>query len=73
MSNFNFNYDIDMAWCPGCGNFPIRDMIIEALNELNLDPTQVVFSSGIGQAAKMPQYIDSNYFKNTIFIHKFRM
>lgn len=62
MTNFNFNHDIDMAWCPGCGNFPIRDMIIEALNELNLDPSQVVFSSGIGQAAKMPQYIDSNYF-----------
>ena len=32
MTNFNFNHDIDMAWCPGCGNFPIRDMIIEALN-----------------------------------------
>ena len=62
MASFYFNYDIDMAWCPGCGNFPIRETIISALNELNLDPTQVVFSSGIGQAAKMPQYIDSNYF-----------
>lgn len=59
---FEFNHDIDMAWCPGCGNFPLRDTIVKALQELDLDPTQVVFSSGIGQAAKMPQYIDSSYF-----------
>jgi len=62
MSKFDFEHDIDIAWCPGCGNFPLRKSIIMALNELNLDPTQVVFSSGIGQAAKMPQYIDANYF-----------
>lgn len=62
MSNFEFNHDIDMAWCPGCGNFPLRKIIVSALTEMELDPTQVVFSSGIGQAAKMPQYIDSNYF-----------
>jgi 2-oxoglutarate/2-oxoacid ferredoxin oxidoreductase subunit beta len=62
MSKFDFEHEIDIAWCPGCGNFPLRKSIIMALNELNLDPTQVVFSSGIGQAAKMPQYIDANYF-----------
>ena len=62
MSKFDFEHDIDIAWCPGCGNFPLRMSIIKALNELGLDPTQVVFSSGIGQAAKMPQYIDANYF-----------
>jgi len=62
MPKFEFNHDIDMAWCPGCGNFPLRDIIVKALTELELDPTQVVFSSGIGQAAKMPQYIDASYF-----------
>lgn len=62
MSKFDFEHDIDIAWCPGCGNFPLRMSIIKALNELGLDSTQVVFSSGIGQAAKMPQYIDANYF-----------
>lgn len=62
MTKFEFNHDVDMAWCPGCGNFPLRTIIIKALSELDLDPTQVVFSSGIGQAAKMPQYIDANYF-----------
>jgi len=62
MTKFEFGHDIDMAWCQGCGNFPLRNIIVKALTELDLDPTQVVFSSGIGQAAKMPQYIDANYF-----------
>lgn len=62
MNNFEFEHDIDIAWCPGCGNFNIRKSLLTALQELELDPRQVVISSGIGQAAKMPQYIDSNYF-----------
>lgn len=62
MSNFDFDQSIDIAWCPGCGNFTIRKALIEALQELELSPTQVVISSGIGQAAKMPQYINTNYF-----------
>jgi 2-oxoglutarate ferredoxin oxidoreductase subunit beta len=62
MSKFDFEHELDLAWCPGCGNFPLRQSILKALDELDLDPTQVVFSSGIGQAAKMPQYIDTNYF-----------
>ncbi|HCX65812.1 MAG TPA: 2-oxoacid ferredoxin oxidoreductase [Eubacteriaceae bacterium] len=62
MRNFECDQNIDIAWCPGCGNFPIRKTIIDALNELELDPHQVVFSSGIGQAAKMPQYLKTNYF-----------
>ncbi len=62
MSNFEFDDSLDISWCPGCGNFNIRTAIISALQELKVDPTQVVFSSGIGQAAKMPQYIDASYF-----------
>jgi len=62
MANFEFDHDIDIAWCPGCGNFSIKKALTEALQEINLDPTKVVISSGIGQAAKMPQYINANYF-----------
>ncbi len=45
-----------------CGNFQIRNSIVNALRELEIDPTNLVLSSGIGQAAKMPQYINTNYF-----------
>jgi 2-oxoglutarate/2-oxoacid ferredoxin oxidoreductase subunit beta len=62
MSKFDFEHELDIAWCPGCGNFPLRQSILKALDELDLEPTNVVFTSGIGQAAKMPQYIDASYF-----------
>lgn len=51
----------DVAWCPpGCGNFGIRNILISALAELGLKPHQVAIVSGIGQAAKMPHYINAN-------------
>ena len=52
----------DIAWCPGCGNFALLRIIQSALLELELDPKNTVISSGIGQAAKMPQYIDLNFY-----------
>ena len=62
MNPFDLDYSADMAWCPGCGNYNIRTALLEALQDLEIDPTSVVFASGIGQAAKMPQYINANYF-----------
>jgi len=53
---------IDIAWCPGCGNFQIRKAVMAALTELDLDPRQVVLVSGIGQAAKIPHYIRAHVF-----------
>lgn len=52
----------DPSWCPGCGNFVIRDALKQALEELNIPPYEAVLVSGIGQAAKMPHYIDINGF-----------
>jgi len=54
--------DIDITWCPGCGNFAILGSVKRALSELGLKPHDVVMVSGIGQAAKMPQYMDVNFF-----------
>jgi 2-oxoglutarate/2-oxoacid ferredoxin oxidoreductase subunit beta len=52
----------EIAWCPGCGNFGILPALKQALAELDLQPHQVVLASGIGQAAKTPQYINVNGF-----------
>ena len=60
--NFDFDKKIDIAWCPGCGNFSIRKTLLAALNELGLDKNRVVMVSGIGQAAKMPQYVNTSFF-----------
>ncbi len=54
--------DIDIAWCPGCGNFSILKIVKQALCELMIDPLELVMVSGIGQAAKIPHYLKSNIF-----------
>lgn len=54
--------DIDIAWCPGCGNFGILNVLKETLDELDIEPTNLVLVSGIGQAAKIPHYFKTNFF-----------
>jgi 2-oxoglutarate ferredoxin oxidoreductase subunit beta len=53
---------IETGWCPGCGNFAIRDVLEKVLRELPVPRNKIVLTSGIGQAAKMPHYLDVNYF-----------
>ncbi len=60
-NKFNLNNQ-DIAWCPGCGNFSILETVKSALDELSIEQKNIVMVSGIGQAAKMPQYINSNFF-----------
>ncbi len=52
----------ETAWCPGCGNFAIRDCLIDALVLLDLPPHRVVVCSGIGQGPKLPHYMKVNTF-----------
>ena len=52
----------ETAWCPGCGNHAILGAMKEALAASNLAPHQVLFVSGIGQAAKAPHYLNANVF-----------
>jgi len=61
-NNFNFTEERDIAWCPGCGDFSIRSALLAALRELGIERTRLVMVSGIGQAAKMPQYVNASFF-----------
>jgi 2-oxoglutarate ferredoxin oxidoreductase subunit beta len=54
--------DYETAWCPGCGNFAILKAVKQALVAAGLEPHQVLFISGIGQAAKAPHYLNANLF-----------
>lgn len=49
-------------WCPGCGNFAILNTIKFALVDLDLDPTGVVCVSDIGQAGKLPMWLNTHGF-----------
>ena len=58
----DYAYTIPITWCPGCGNFGILHALRKALVELGLEPHQVLFVSGIGQAPKLPHYTQGNVF-----------
>jgi 2-oxoglutarate ferredoxin oxidoreductase subunit beta len=52
----------ETAWCPGCGNFSLLEGVKRALVMAGLEPRNVLFVSGIGQAAKAPHYLNANVF-----------
>lgn len=60
-TDFDLN-DIDIAWCPGCGDFGILSVLKAVLSELGLTPEETVIVSGIGQAGKIPHYMKANFF-----------
>lgn len=61
MKTFDKKND-DIAWCPGCGNFLILNILKDVFKEINLSVESTVLVSGIGQAAKTPQYLNCNFF-----------
>jgi len=50
------------AWCPGCGNYSILKSFKDAMVELGMEPYRLTVVSGIGQAAKLPHYMQCNTF-----------
>ncbi len=52
----------EIAWCPGCFNHGILKAVKQALASLDIEPHRVMFSSGIGQAPKLPHYLKCNLF-----------
>jgi len=60
MKDFLSNDEI--AWCPGCGDFGILNSVKKTLVKLGKQPKDVLLTSGIGQAAKLPHYIKCNCF-----------
>jgi 2-oxoglutarate ferredoxin oxidoreductase subunit beta len=62
MKKIFMRHDVDNAWCSGCGNFGILNIVAEVLEELEFKKQNVVFVSGIGQAAKTPHYLDVNMY-----------
>jgi 2-oxoglutarate ferredoxin oxidoreductase subunit beta len=37
-----------IAWCPGCGNFGIRNVLEAVIKELPIPRKDIAFTSGIG-------------------------
>ncbi len=54
--------NIDITWCPGCGNFALLRILKETFTELRINPENLVVISGIGQSSKTPHYFKTNSF-----------
>lgn len=39
-ANNIYQADKETAWCPGCGNFPLRKALTSALEELEIKPEE---------------------------------
>jgi len=57
-----FETGVENSWCPGCGNFGILNAVRKALEAIGREKHEIVLVSGIGQAAKLPHYVDVNVF-----------
>jgi len=58
----DYDKSVSITWCPGCGNFAILEALRKTLVNIGLEPHQVLFVSGIGQAPKLPHYTHGNVF-----------
>ncbi|MBD3177212.1 MAG: 2-oxoacid:ferredoxin oxidoreductase subunit beta [Armatimonadia bacterium] len=47
------------TWCPGCGYYGITHAMTEAINELDIEPHNLVFVSGIGCAGRYPFFMNA--------------
>ncbi len=51
--------DQEVRWCPGCGDYAILKGVQKTLADIQADPDQTVFISGIGCAARFPYYMET--------------
>ncbi len=52
----------ETAWCPGCGNHAILEVLAGVLESLDVPQRNVTLVGGIGQAPKLHQYVNANGF-----------
>ena len=45
-------------WCPGCGHGTILNNLLHAVQDMNIDPSNMCMVSGIGCSARISGYVD---------------
>ena len=51
--------DLEVRWCPGCGDYAILNAVQRACSKLQLRPENTVFVSGIGCSSRFPYYMET--------------
>ena len=55
----DFATDQEVRWCPGCGDYAILKCVQKTLADVQADPDQTVFVSGIGCSSRFPYYVNA--------------
>lgn len=55
----DFAPDLDVRWCPGCGDYSILKQVQTIFPDLGIDKKDFVFISGIGCSSRFPYYMDT--------------
>jgi 2-oxoglutarate ferredoxin oxidoreductase subunit beta len=53
----DYKSDVKPVWCPGCGDYGDLASMTQALSNLNLDPENLVITSGIGCSGRFSHFI----------------
>ena len=59
LSAKDYATDLDVRWCPGCGDYSILKQIQTVLADEGVVKEDVVFVSGIGCSSRFPYYMDT--------------
>lgn len=59
LSPKDYATDQEVRWCPGCGDYAILKGVQRTLSDVQADPANTVFVSGIGCAARFPYYLET--------------
>jgi 2-oxoglutarate/2-oxoacid ferredoxin oxidoreductase subunit beta len=59
LSSKDFSTELEVRWCPGCGDFSILKQVQSILPEIGVPRENIVFISGIGCSSRFPYYMDT--------------
>lgn len=54
-----FKSSLKPTWCPGCGDFGVLKGTLQAMEELQIAPHNIVVISGIGCSSNFPHFLSS--------------
>lgn len=55
-----YKSNVEIDWCPGCGDFGILNALVLALNDLKIPNENIALVGGIGCSSKIPHYLNVN-------------
>jgi 2-oxoglutarate ferredoxin oxidoreductase subunit beta len=53
----DYRSGVKPTWCPGCGDYSVLAGVQAAMSALDLDPSNVLFISGIGCSSNLPHFL----------------